>query len=303
MREQIALIGAPSSAGAYSPGQEKAPQALRDAGLVSRLNELGPACGDLGDLRGFRWGPDRDNPGAQNLESVIETASAVGEAVSRAAADRFTLVLGGDCTVGIGTVAGQLSASHRVGLIYFDLHADLNTPTSTDDGALDWMGVAHMLDVPGAVSKLAGIGPRRPLLGDDQIVFFGFDAAHATEWERELIEERGLPAISVDEVAADPSGSAARARAALEGSCDRLAIHFDVDVVDFLDAPLSENTERDGGLRLGQAIEALKALLDSELATALTITEVNPDHADAGNETLERLAQGLADALAVPERA
>jgi arginase len=303
MRDQIALIGAPSSAGAYSPGQEKAPQALRDAELVGRLGRSGPACDDLGDLPGFRWQPDRDNPAAQNLEAVIETASAVEEAVASAAADRFTLVLGGDCTVGIGTVAGQLSTGDRLGLIYFDLHADLNIPTSTVDGALDWMGVAHMLDVPGAVSKLAGIGPRRPLLDDDQIVFLGLDTAHTTEWERKQIEERGLRVIGIDEVAADPSGSAARARAALEGSCDRLAVHFDLDVVDFLDAPLSENVERDGGLLLDQAIEALKVLLDSEHATALTVTEVNPDHGHPEDASLERLAQGLADALAVPERA
>ena len=72
-------------------------------------------------------------------------------------------------------------------------------------------------------------------------------------------------------------------------------------MVDFLDAPLSENVDRDGGLRLDQAIVALKALLDSDYATALTVTEVNPDHGDP--ESLERLAQGLADALAVPGRA
>jgi arginase len=298
VRERIALIGAPSSAGAYSPGQEKAPQALRDAGLVRRLDRPGISVSDLGDLPDFRWQPDRRAPAAQNLEAVVAAASAVREAVAGAGADGFTLVLGGDCTVGIGTVAGRLAAGDRLGLVYFDLHADLNIPTSTRDGALDWMGAAHMLDVPGALPELAAIGPRRPLLGDEQIVFFGFDPAPATDWELAQIEERGLQVIGVDEVAADPGGSAARARAALERSCDCMAVHFDVDVVDFLDAPLSENVERDGGLSLGQASVALKALLGSDRAVGLTVTEVNPDHGD--RESLERLAKGLGDALAMP---
>ena len=58
------------------------------------------------------------------------------------------LVLGGDCTVELGTVAGAIRSGTTVGLAYIDLDADLNTP-ETGDGILDWMGVAHLLDVPG----------------------------------------------------------------------------------------------------------------------------------------------------------
>jgi arginase len=303
VRGQISLIGAPSSAGAYSPGQEKAPAALREAGLVERLNRSGPPCADRGDVAEFRWRPDVGTPTAQNLEAVVRAATAVKDAVAAAAPSEFTLVLGGDCTVGIGTVAGQLSAGERLGLIYFDLHADLNVPTSTDDGALDWMGVAHILDVSGAIPELAALGPGRPLLGADQVVLLGFDPGPATAWERKQIADRSLRVVGIDEVAADPSRSAARARSMLEGSCDRLAVHFDVDVVDFLDAPLSENVERDGGLRLDQAIAALRVLLDTPRAAALTVTEVNPDHGDPQGAEIADLARGLAEALVVPERA
>lgn len=294
MREQIALIGAPSSAGACSPGREKAPQALRNAGLVGRLNGSGHACDDLGDLR---WQPDRDTPVAQNLEAVVKTVRAVEEAVASAAADRFTLVLGDDCTVGIGTVAGRLSAGDRVELIYFDLHADLNVPTSTGDGALNWMGGRPHARRPGAALKLAEIGPRRPIAGDDQIAYLGFDPAQRRRVGARADRGAGAAGDRRRRGRGRPSGSAARARAALEASCNRLAVHFDVDVIDFLDAPPWENVERYGGLRFDQAILALTALLDSDYPTALTVTEVNSDHGDPEGESLGAVGP-LADALA-----
>ena len=67
------------------------------------------------------------------------------------------MVLGGDCTVGVGTVAGLQHRVERLGVVYVDRHADLNVPDSTVDGALDWMGVAHMLDIDGAVDGLASL--------------------------------------------------------------------------------------------------------------------------------------------------
>jgi arginase len=303
MRERVAVIGAPSSAGAYSPGQEKAPAALREAGLIERLGQAGLTCFDLGDVPGFRWHPDPQRPRAQNLEAAVAAARAVAEAVAGEAANAFTLVLGGDCTVGIGTVAGQLGSTDRLGLIYFDQHADMNVPSSVVDGALDWMGLAHMLALAGTAPELAGIGPRQPLLGDDQVVLFGVEMGRVTAWEREEIEERSLQVIDLEDVEADPRATATRARAALEGSCERLAIHFDVDVLDFLDAPLAENVDRNGGLRLEAAIEALTIVLDSPKAGALTVTEVNPDHGDPEGATLRALADGLAAALAPRKRA
>jgi hypothetical protein len=80
-----------------------------------------------GDRELWRWRPDRENRSAQNVGKVVEivrdTARRVGDSIG---AGETTLVLGGDCTVGIGTVAGHVSAAERVGLIYFDTHADLN---------------------------------------------------------------------------------------------------------------------------------------------------------------------------------
>ena len=150
------ILGVPSSAGAFAAGQERAPAALREAGLVERLAAAGDVL-DLGDLPEFRWRPDRAQPRAQHAAQVAETAARVRDAVAgRLGSGNGLLVLGGDCTVGLGTVAGSRLAGGRTGLVYLDMHADLNVPSSVVDGALDWMGMAHMLDVEGCLPELRG---------------------------------------------------------------------------------------------------------------------------------------------------
>jgi arginase len=297
----LGVIGVPTSAGAFAPGQEQAPRALREAGLLGLLGRFGVDVRDHGDCEVWRWRPDRERPRAQNAGTVVEivqdTAARVGRSV---AADETTLVLGGDCTVGIGTVAGHVGAGAHVGLVYFDTHADLNVPDSVDEGALDWMGLAHMLDVPGAVSELAGAGGRVPLLGPEQVLLFGWGPEQATAFESQVIERRGLSVIPVDEVRADPRAAAARAVEWAEDRCDRLLVHFDVDVIDFTDVPLSENWGRNEGLAYDQALQALAVLLASRRLAALTVTELNPDHTEEGARSIERFALSLAEAI-VPD--
>src|SRR5215210_8763742 len=101
------------------------------------------------------------------VEIAQDTARRVRDAL---ADDEFTLVLGGDCTVGIGTVAGHVAGAERVGLVYFDTHADLNVPGSVREGALDWMGMAHMLGVDGAAPELVAAGARVPLLSPQDVL-------------------------------------------------------------------------------------------------------------------------------------
>lgn len=215
-----------------------------------------------------------------------------------AAAGEVTPVLGGDCTVGVGTVAGHVAAGEDVGLVYFDTHADLNVPASVREGALDWMGMAHMLGEPGARAELAGAGPRTPLLAPEQVVLFAWGPGQATEFEREAITRHGIDTVPVETVAADPEGAAAQALELLERRGGRLLVHFDVDVVDFTDTPLSENTGRNEGLPFATALRALHPLLASPLLAALTITELNPAHVEEGAGAIERLAEAVADGLA-----
>ena len=188
----IAVIGVPTSAGAFAPGQEQAPSALREAGLVESLRAAGVDVNDRGDRDVWRWRPDRERPRAQNVAQVVEivrdTARRVEESV---AAGEVTLVLGGDCTVGLGTVAGHAIGGATVGVIYFDTHADLNVPAVVTEGAVDWMGLAHALGEEGAVPELVEVGPRVPLLEPEQIVLFAWGPDQATTTSAKRLDGSG----------------------------------------------------------------------------------------------------------------
>ena len=301
MSNRLVIIGAPTSAGAYAPGQEKAPAALRAAGLLEFLSAGGITVDDLGDISGFRWRADKANPRAMNANAAATVAKATAERVALAlAADAAVLVLGGDCTVELGTVAGALRGTQNIGVVYIDLDTDLNTPESTQDGALDWMGVAHMLGVEGTVPELAALGPRVPMLSPEQVLFFAND--NVEPFERQVIEELGIAEVRLAEVAADPSGTAEAVATGWARQFERLLVHLDLDVLDFVDMPLAENNRRNAGLRLEQLMAALRPLLCAPNWAVLTVCELNPDHGESDGSTLRTFAGALADALAASPR-
>lgn len=301
MFKRLAIIGAPSSAGAYAPGQEKAPAALRAAGLPAYLAARGITVDDHGDVPGFRWRADRVNPRAMNVNAASTVAKATAERVACAlAADEAVLVLGGDCTVELGTVAGALRETQSIGVVYIDLDTDLNTPHSTQDGALDWMGVAHMLNVKGTVPELASLGPRVPMLRPEQVLFFAND--NIEPFERQIIDELGIAEVRLADVAADPSSAAEAVVSGWARQFERLLVHLDVDVLDYVDMPLAENNRRNVGLRFDQLMASLRPLLCAPNWTALTVCELNPDHGEIDGSTLRTFAGALADALAASPR-
>jgi arginase len=294
----VTVIEAPTSAGGYAPGQEDGPRALLDAGLIERLQATGVAVRRGGQVTPFRWRPDPENQRAANADAVIDRAGQVAALVRSAPPEDTIVVLGGDCTVGVGTVAGLRHRVERLGLVYLDRHADLNVPDSTLDGALDWMGVAHMLDIDGALDGLAALAGHRPMLGATQISFLGL-GPH-TDFEATVIADRGLPLVDVQVAASDPLRSARAALSPLS-ACDGLAVHFDVDLVDFLDAPLAENTDRGIAPSLAACGAMLSELLTDARVRALTVTELNPHHGSDDATTTQRLAEILANCLAPSE--
>jgi len=93
-------------------------------------------------------------------------------------------------------------------------------------------------------------------------------------------------------------GSALEVRARLEAMAQQFIIHFDVDVIDFMDLPLAELPQLNAGLTLGQALTCLKIFVASSSFRGLVITECNPDHADEEHLAIVLFVQGLGEALA-----
>ena len=284
------LIGAPSSAGAYAPGQEKAPAAFRTHGLVPALKQAGVDVDDRGDVEFFRWRPDPEHPKAMNIDAVRRVAMAVADQVAESLArGASALVLGGDCTIELGTVAGASRDESSVGLVYIDFDADLNNPESSD-GALDWTGVAHLLDIPGAAPQLTALAARRPMLAGKDILLFATE--NITPGEAATINALGVQRISLSEVKDDPAKAAQRALA-WAANFQRLLIHLDIDVLSYVDFPIAENVRRCEGLTLHELSASLAPLLAAPNWRVLTITEVNPDHAPDEAEIFRRLIEML----------
>jgi arginase len=306
-QRRLAVIGVPSGAGACGVGQEQTPSAIRAAGLIDQLGRAGFRVDDLGDSPVVPWRPDRANPHAQNLQAVLETVQTTTKRVADALVkrDRIALVLGGDCTVGMGTVAGIQQAIGPVALAYFDLHSDLNTPATATDGALDWMALGHMLAVEGAEPTLTAAAGNAPLLDPGQVVLFAHARSQSTRFERGQIQRLGLARVALDEVRSDPEETAGQALQLLADRSEHYAIHLDVDVVDFTDAPLSEHPSRNTGLKLDEMLRALRVLASGPGLVAITLAELNPHNAAADDGLLKRFAAAFADAISgrwLPER-
>ena len=273
---KFGLIGVPSSAGAHGPGQEKAPSALRKAGLLGALREAGLELEDLGDLPVARFSPDRADRKRQSQSRVVKVARQVADAVATAVErELIPMLLGGDCTITLGVVAGLLRHQPDLGLLYFDGDADLTTPETTHSGIFDSMGVAHLIGQGDA--DLAHIGPRFPLLPQDRIVLFGFHPYEIEPEESRVLAASAMAKYPVTSMNDRPFELAAQARARLEERARAIAVHFDVDVMDSAEIPLADWPHYDA-LSFGDAMRCLSVFVGSPKLAALVVTEINPDH-------------------------
>ncbi len=294
MLREIDVIGVPSSAGAHGPGQEKAPAALRNAGLLEKLKAGGLKVADALDLPLVRFAPDPAHRKSQSAMRVREVALRVADAVDRSVrGGKLPLVLGGDCSITLGVVSGLARSKPDLGLLYFDGDADLTTPSTTRSGIFDSMVMGHMIG--GGDEQVARIGPRYPLLSEDRIVLFGFlpyemEADEQTQLSRSPILQYPAPSLG-----RPPLSQAREARERLEAKASSIVLHFDVDVMDSAEIPLA-NWPHYEALSLDDAMQALTVFVGSDKLAAMVMTEINPDH-DPDGLLLRRLVDGLSRAL------
>jgi arginase len=289
------LFGVPTSAGAHHAGQDKAPAALRAGGLVDRFRAAGISVTDNGDLTGSVFSADRAHPQARNLSAVVKVAREVADAVATQVQDgQRPLILGGDCTITLGVVAGFRRVHPDVGLAYVDGDADLGALSPERSGILDDTGVAHLLGY--GEPELAGLAGEAPLLHPSRLAIVGCDPREETDQDRRFLADKRVSYTEGPELIADPEAAARKALAALAGG-GPMIVHFDVDVVDSGDLPLGNFPHYGSGVRLEHVVRCLRVLLRDPSCAALVLTEVNPTY-DADGSQLDRYLDGLTSVLA-----
>ena len=290
----LTVIGAATSAGAYGPGQERAPDYLRAHGLVDVLIGTSRRVRDAGNVATFVHRPDPEHPQAANVERVCEAVVAVAVAVSDAyARGEDVLVLGGDCTIELGTVAGALADGSSVGLIYIDLDGDLNTP-ATGDGVLDWMGLAHILGIDGVEPRLADAGPRTPLLPPQAVYLVAADLL--TGPERRVVQQLDIRREPITAVRTDLDAVLDRLLT-WASAFDRILIHIDIDVLHYPGFPIAHEIRDARGLTIDELHLLASRVRQIPQWAGLTLCEVNPDHATDVAGQFARLVSLLRDAV------
>jgi arginase len=268
---KIALLGAPTSAAAMSAGLEGASTALRAAGLVDRLKTIGYAVTDFGDDPVQLYKPDEESPRARNLTRVLASLESLKPRVEQAVKSAaLPLILAGDCSVALATVAGARRYFRKVSMIYMDRDADLNTPATTATGCVDGMVVSHLAGRGAA--ELVRFWGEPPLVREPDLALFG--VARLDPPEEQLLANSPLRRYLASDV--QRLGATAAAHAAIDrirGNGYQFVLHLDVDVIADFSAT---NYPGSGGLSLAEVREALLVFAQQPELAALEVTAYNP---------------------------
>ncbi|MBD1207576.1 MAG: arginase [Ignavibacteria bacterium] len=274
----VQIIGYPSDLGAGRRGVDMGPSALRIAGITRKLETLGYTVTDEGDIPVHAL--EIEEEGSSNLKFLTEIARAttiLAERVESALdANRFPLILGGDHSMGIGSLGGV--AAHckregkRLGVVWIDAHADMNTPETTPSGNIHGMPLAVAMGL--GHPKLKAIGGDFVKVQPENVVIIA--ARDLDVGEVELIKRLNLSAYTMFDI--DKRGIypiIAEVVEKLRPQVDHLHVSFDLDSVDPLVAP-GVGTPVPGGLSFREAHFVMEYLAETQMVGSLDVTEVNP---------------------------
>ena len=290
----IELIGAPTDIGAAHRGSSMGPEALRVAGIDLMLRKMGLRVLDAGNVAGP---PNPDAPlrdGYRHLEETAEWCRNLKVAVAASlAAGRLPLVMGGDHSIAIGSIAAV--AEHcaandtPLSVVWLDAHADFNTPRTSPSGNIHGMPVAILCgDGPPALTELGG---GAPILASDDLMLLGVRSVDHVEkaavlkaglavYDMRDIDERRMRRV-MEEVVAQ-----------LTARGGHLHLSFDVDFLDPTIAPGVGTTVK-GGPTYRESQLCMEMLFETGLLGSLEITELNPA-LDLRNQTAELVVELVA---------
>jgi len=292
-RKPVSVIGAALDLGQSRRGVDMGPSAIRYAGLEDRLQQLGFEVSDRGNVATAI--PERTallDTRARYLPEILETCGRIADLVEEAASESTPLVLGGDHSVALGTLAGLRRAlGVPGGVIWVDAHGDLNTPETSPTGNVHGMPLAAAAGLAGgrfghASLPLPAVDPRR-------VAIIG--ARSLDPAEQALVRSAGLPVFTMSEI--DRIGIERAMQEALGRVAGPGFVHLslDLDVLDPEVAP-GVGTPVRGGLTYREAHLALELVAESQLVGSFELVEVNPI-LDRANTTAELAVDLVASAL------
>jgi arginase len=277
-KRSIEIIGVPVDLGAGRRGVDMGPSAIRIADLEPRLEQLGHKVQDSGDLDVMipetqKVGEGKLKYKAPILAACVDLERAVGNSLEK---NRLPLVLGGDHSIAIGSVAGSTNffakQNETLGLIWFDAHGDANTPETTPSGNIHGMSLAVSLGL--GDPDLVNLGGRSPKVLARNTVLIGI--RDLDQGERDTLKKSGVNVYTMRDL--DERGMRDVVDEAIRLASDGTAgIHlsFDLDVVDPEDAP-GTGTPVWGGITYREAHLAMEMMSDRAQIVAIDLVEVNP---------------------------
>lgn len=270
----ISIIGVPMDLGQTRRGVDMGPSAIRYAGIVDRLERLHMQVRDLGNIEIEKQdGTVTQNEKLRNLNAVVmaneKLAAQISEVVKQGS---FPLVLGGDHSIAIGTLAGLSTRYKNLGVIWYDAHGDLNTAETSPSGNIHGMPLAVSLGIGDL--RLTKLGGNYPKVRAENIVIIG--ARSLDDGEKELIKEQGIKVYTMHEV--DRLGMTTimdETIAYLQEKTDGVHLSLDLDGLDPIYAP-GVGTPVIGGISYRESHLAMEMLAESNIITSAEFVEVNP---------------------------
>ena len=274
MRRKLSIIGMPMDLGQMRRGVDMGPSAIRYAGVYERLEELFDELDDLGDISIGRPEVVIDpNTNLRNVKLIAEKNELLALKVDKVIQEgSFPLVLGGDHSISIGTLAGVSKHYQNLGVIWYDAHGDLNTVETSPSGNIHGMPLAVNLGYGhDLLTKLMGYSPK---VKAENVVIIGARALDIGE--KKLIKDKGIKVFTMHEI--DRLGMTRVMEETiiyLNGKTDGVHLSLDLDGLDPLDAP-GVGTPVNGGISYRESHLAMEMLAEAQLITSAEFVEVNP---------------------------
>ncbi|NDQ57175.1 MAG: arginase [Acidipila sp.] len=282
MPQKVRIIGVPMDLGASRRGVDMGPSALRVGGLATHIKQMGLHLEDIGNIPVKQ--PEEQHYGekkAKYLNEIAETCQGLADIVEKSLEEgMIPIVMGGDHSIAVGTMGGVSryfqKKEKRIGLVWLDAHADMNTPDTSPSGNIHGMPLASIVGF-GAPELTDLVGPK-PMVNPRNVCLVG--ARDIDSKEKRIIKESGVHVFTMRDL--DERGMRevmAEALRFANDDTDGVAVSLDLDFVDPSDAP-GVGTPVRGGVTYREAHLAMEMLADSKGVVSLEVVEVNPviDH-------------------------